>query len=310
MDNKPSGILDGDVSALIHSTFASIIILLVFVAIQAIYASTIIHRRRISRLPQLPFVFILITSLTLLVTYIVRTVLFSRYYDASEVSGYVISPGPGAVIILWQTSQRLADFFMLASLLAVLDYRRSLFKRDILFTLFTTHKKRILDIIALSLMAIVILAVVVLEALNDPGIKESTFVPTSQANADAFSIIQGIENTYVICYVGVSLNFVLSTLYIWSQMKEIDAFRDETLSALLKFSSPVIFVRAVFEITVAIISSARSFKVPFDPEVFLLVVTLVDGLAYVGVTILVLSLDGKMSEGIRREGRPPSVLSM
>ncbi|KAL0067738.1 hypothetical protein AAF712_005178 [Marasmius tenuissimus] len=309
MDDKLSGILDGDVSALIHSTFASIIILLVFVAIQAIYASTIIHRRRISRLPQLPFIFILITSLTLLGAYTVRTVLFSRYYDASEVPRYVISPGPGALIILWQTSQRFADFFMLASLLAVLDYRRSLFKRDVLFTLFTTHKKRIIDIISLSLMAIVILAVVVLEA-RDPGIKESTFVPTSQANADAFSIIQAIENTYVVCYVGVSLNFVISTLYIWSQMKEIDAFRDETLLVLIKFSSPVIFVRAVFEITVAIISSARSFRTPFDPEVFLLVVTLVDGLAYVGVTTLVLSLDGKMSEGIRREGRPPSVLSM
>ncbi|KAL0573060.1 hypothetical protein V5O48_008901 [Marasmius crinis-equi] len=296
---RSSSILDSDVSVLIRLSFSFFVIFLVCVAIQAIYASTIIHRRRMARLPQLPFIFILSTSITLIGVYVLHIVLFATFFDASVTYFAVISPGPGALVVVSLFLSRLADFFMLSSLLSVLDYRISLFKRDILVTLFTTYKKRTFDIISMSLVGIAILAVTVLEAM-DARSKESGFVPNSPSANEVFALVQGMENTYVVCYVAASLNVVVSTMYTWAKMKEVDTFRDETTSVLLEFVSPVIVVRAAFEISVAIVSSAKGFRTPFNPEVFLLVVTLVEGLAYVAVTILVLSLDGKMSEGNRR----------
>ncbi|KAG7089204.1 hypothetical protein E1B28_010906 [Marasmius oreades] len=307
LGKRSSGILDGDVSIFIRSAFSFFIIILVCVVIQAFYAFTILVRRSQVNLTQLPFIFILSTSLTLIVVYIMQIVSFSSFYDVSAAQiSTAISPGPGVVVIVIQFFQRLADFLILSSLISILDYRRMLFKRDTLFMLFRTRRKRIFDVLTMSLMLLAILAVTALAARHI-GTARSGVVTKSGPAVDALSTLRGLENTYVIIYVAVSLNMVITTLYQWMQIIKVESFRDETVLVLLRFASPVVILRAGFEISIAIISSAKGFNPPFDASVFVFVVTLVDGLSYVTITVVVLCLDGKMAEGIRQL---PEVLSI
>ncbi|KAF9260131.1 hypothetical protein L218DRAFT_827918, partial [Marasmius fiardii PR-910] len=147
----------------IRSTFSCFIILLVCAVVQAIYAVTVIDRRKRENLHQFPFVLILSTSLSLVVVYIMQLASFSLFYDPSAPPGIPsISPGPGVVVVAIRLFQRLADFLVLSSLLSILDYRRTLFKRDTLFVLFKTYKKRVFDIATMTGMLLVILALAIM----------------------------------------------------------------------------------------------------------------------------------------------------
>uniref|UniRef100_A0A0W0FAA1 Uncharacterized protein n=1 Tax=Moniliophthora roreri TaxID=221103 RepID=A0A0W0FAA1_MONRR len=281
-------------SGLVQSSFAFCIIFILVALVQGVFSIIILTRRRQqASFHRLPFILILLACLTLVVDYAleVTSLIVKPDMDYIEnISTPSIRLGKAAFII-HPIVQQLRDVFLLSSLLAILDRQRLLFHRDVLFTLFSSHKKRFLDITILGGTLMVIVIVAILGAVYTPFVDDPV----------TFSVYMGMKHVYTVSYVILSLNVLCTTLFLWDRMCKVEGFRDPIVNTvLLEIVCPIISVLTIFIVAVDVLSSSNGFRVPFNPQVFLLVVVIVEGLSYCGLISAVLSLHGKMLESVPR----------
>ncbi|ESK86712.1 hypothetical protein Moror_15225 [Moniliophthora roreri MCA 2997] len=281
-------------SGLVQSSFAFCIIFILVALVQGVFSIIILTRRRQqASFHRLPFILILLACLTLVVDYAleVTSLIVKPDMDYIEnISTPSIRLGKAAFII-HPIVQQLRDVFLLSSLLAILDRQRLLFHRDVLFTLFSSHKKRFLDIAILGGTLMVIVIVAILGAVYTPFVDDPV----------TFSVYMGMKHVYTVSYVVLSLNVLCTTLFLWDRMCKVEGFRDPIVNTvLLEIVCPIISVLTIFIVAVDVLSSSNGFRVPFNPQVFLLVVVIVEGLSYCGLISAVLSLHGKMLESVPR----------
>ncbi|EEB94457.1 hypothetical protein MPER_06725, partial [Moniliophthora perniciosa FA553] len=162
-------------SGLVQASFAFCIIFIFVALVQGGFSIIILARQR-QQDPfyRLPFILILLASLTLVVNYAleVTSLVVKPDMDYIEsISTPSIRLGKAAFII-HPIVQQLRDVLVLSSLLVILDRQRLLFHRDVLFTLFSSHRKRFLDIAILGGTLMIIIIVTILGAVYTPFVDD------------------------------------------------------------------------------------------------------------------------------------------
>jgi hypothetical protein len=207
-----------EVSGLVQASFALEVVFVTTAFVQLIITIVILVRRR-QNLLQLPFILILLACLALIIDYALEISILALVpgLDLIEQASTPSFRLGKAAFVIHPLVKQFRDVFLLSSLLSILSHRQHFFHRRILYTLFTTHRKRHFDVTVLVTTLTTILIVTVLGAVYYPF----------QRDPQTYFVYMGMKYVYIIFYVILSIDVVSTTLYMWDRASRVRGYRDE-----------------------------------------------------------------------------------
>ncbi|TFK34246.1 hypothetical protein BDQ12DRAFT_727029 [Crucibulum laeve] len=273
-----------DLRPVTSATFAHYIAFCFITTFQLIQAFRIIIRNNNEVYPRrILFVsLILVVTLSLLTSYIVGAIIVSVDYNRRPPS----VPLTNGAYATFAAADELAPVIVVLALLVLIDARPRPAASPRRFT--TDGLKSTIEIILLVLMASSIVI----------GITVGASMSFSDIWQKLSTIYVRFAQTYVICYCLLALDVWISSISIWRTMIHIQAsasFRKRVgivIKPVILRIGPVLSLNALMRAFVFAFEYAPDMPLSYDPEVFLLVKTVLQGVMYITLIHWCLQLGG------------------
>ncbi|KAF9465445.1 hypothetical protein BDZ94DRAFT_1296462 [Collybia nuda] len=281
---------DMNISPVNTATFSLYVVLAAYTVFQSIRALGILRRphpnstQEDKRIPpeRVPYVNVFFATLTLIACYVLETI-----WIPIDLSKDSLGANLNNTFYFMLAADQLSDIFIASALLHFIDNQRDLLGRrhnDEEPT--STHaissaKKKILDRILLSCMAIVAFA----------GLIVGTVVIRAIPNPDqGYIIYTGLYHAYIAMYFVTTLNVTLSAWFLWRGLSALGAPNEKITSVIFKHIIPLLIVRVLFKISVDTVTSVTSTPFDINYDVLGLIEAIVECVTYAAVLYMSLSL--------------------